>query len=240
VRSFTDSICVTCRRDLSLTHPTSIEQAGELFGTPPPPPPASVTCPQCRFEGARESSVVPGMSCPACGAVFRVVTPRPEVVAAARRIRNAQHADAERAAGIDSSRQRPLVARLDGLQAQLAVHHSLPLRVIEDVLDEVEPMLDLLARVRDIIDASVARQTAMAAIDGWAEVRDALYPDTDVARRLNERRRMAPAERAAEREAANAAEREAWAGVREHEDDHVTSEQPLVESPGKPLEPGAF
>lgn len=101
-------------------------------------------------------------------------------LAAVRRINRALQADhdrAMRALGIDTSKQRPLVESLPGLQAQLASRHDLPLRVVADMLDEVVPMLDLLARVRAVIDRSVARETAMAAIDGWAEVRDLLYPD---------------------------------------------------------------
>lgn len=182
-----------------------------------PPPPEAMRCPLCTFEGACDSG------CPACGVRFyRVVTlrepegqrvvaaPRPSVIAAARRIKRALHAEADRVAGIDTRLRRPRVEGLPALQAQLAVRHDLPMRVVADILDEVEPMLALLADVRAVIDRSVADRTALAAIDGWAEVRDLLYPDTDVARQLNVRRRMTPAERAAEREAADAAEREAW------------------------------
>jgi hypothetical protein len=152
-------------------------------------------------------------------------------VAAVHRIKRGLRAAADRAAGIDTRLMRPLVAGLDALQAQLAVHHSLSLRVIEQILDDAEPMLDLFARVRTLVDAA-KDGSAMAWLDAFAGIRDVLYPDTDIARRLNERRSMTPEERAAEREAANAAEREAWAGIVDTPDDHVTSESSLVELPG--------
>lgn len=171
VRSYTDSICVTCRRDLPATHPTSRDQAAELFG---------------------------------------------------------------------SCRPSPTVDRLPGLQAQLAVRHDLPMRVVVDILDEVVPMLELLARVREIVDTA-KDGPAIAWLRAFGDVRDALYPDTDVARTCREQRASRP-ERAA---AAEADERAAWAGIVDRDvlpgdpkhpegllrDDHVTSESPLVESP---------
>ena len=134
-------------------------------------------------------------------------------LAAARRIKRGLLAELDRAAGIDTRLQRPLVDALPALLASLASRHDLPMRVVADLLDEVVPMLELLASVRAVVDRSVADRTCMAAIDGWAEVRDLLYPDTEVARQLNERRRMTPEQHAAERAAADAAEDAAGAGV---------------------------
>lgn len=151
---------------------------------------------------------------PATGRCFycdRELRPDPRI-AAARRIKRALLAEADRIAGVDTSKPPRPLARLDEVRAEL--DGSLSMTQAERLLrEDLPPLLDLLARVRAVIDASVARETAMAAIDGWAEVRDLLYPDTDVARQLNVRRRMTPAEREAEREAASAAEAEAWAGV---------------------------
>jgi hypothetical protein len=135
-----------------------------------------------------------------------------ERLALQRRISRGLQADRDRALGIDTSKPRPRIASLPGLQAQLVSSHDLPMRVVAELLDEVEPMLELLARVRGIVDAA-KDGPATAWLDGFADIRDVLYPDTEVARRLNVRRAMTPAERAAERDAANAAEREAWAGV---------------------------
>lgn len=187
-----------------------------------PPPPEALTCPLCSFEGAADGG------CPACGARFYrlvslrdregqvVATPplRPEVVEACKRIKRATLALADRYAGIDTRLRRPLVDSLPALQAQLASRHDLPMRVVADMLDEVVPMLELLARVRAVVDAANGG-SALHWIDGFAQVRDTLYPDTEVARHLNARRAMTPAERDAERAAADAAEREAWAGIRE-------------------------
>lgn len=175
----------------------------------------ALTCPLCGFPSACES-------CPSCGSRFyRVVTLRdpegravataplrPEVVAAARRIKRALHAEADRAAGIDTRLRRPLVDSLPALLASLASRHDLPMRVVADLLDEVVPMLDLLARVRELVDAA-KDGSAMAWVDGFADIRDTLYPDTDVAKRHREQR-ATRAERAA---AAEAAEREAWDGI---------------------------
>lgn len=138
---------------------------------------------------------------------------RPEVVAAARRIKLATLALADRDAGIDTSKRRPLVASLPALQAQLAVREDLSMRVVADILDEVVPMLELLARVREIIDATVAHRTAMAAIDGWADIRDALYPDTDEARITREAR------------ARRAAGAESWATARDIPDGPATCDE---------------
>lgn len=138
---------------------------------------------------------------------------RPDVVAAAKRIKLATLALADRDARIDTSKPpRPLVDSLPALQAQFAARHDVPMRVVADMLDEVVPMLELLARVRAVVDRAKGG-TAMAWLDGFAEVRDVLYPDTDVARSCNARRNMTPEQRQAELAAADAAEREAWAGV---------------------------
>lgn len=156
-------------------------------------------------------------------------------LAAARRISRGLQADRDRALGIDTSKpRRPLVDSLPGLQAQLAMRHDLPMRVVADLLDEVEPMLALLARVRGVVDAA-KDGSAMAWLDGFAEIRDTLYPDTEVARRLNERRAMTPAERAAERETATVAEREAWAGVSAEPTPADVDDAPVCDACDMPL-----
>lgn len=105
----------------------------------------------------------------------------------------------------DTRLRRPRIAGLPALQAQLSARHDLPMRVIADILDEVVPMLDLLTRVQQVVDEA-KDGSAMAWLTAFADVRDTLYPDTEVARicRENNARR-------AERDAAAAAgEREAW------------------------------
>jgi hypothetical protein len=102
-------------------------------------------------------------------------------LAAARRIKSGLHAEADRAAGIDTRHRRPLVDGLPALQAQFAVRHDLPMRVVSDMLDEVVPLLDLLAQLRAIIDGAQAGP-AIAWLNAFADLRDTIYPDTEVAR----------------------------------------------------------
>lgn len=70
----------------------------------------------------------------------------------ARRMKRQLLAEADRAAGIDTRLHRPLVAGLPALRAQLDVRHDLPMRVVADLLDDVVPMLELLARLQAIVD----------------------------------------------------------------------------------------
>ena len=73
-------------------------------------------------------------------------------LAAARRIKLATLALADRDAGIDTSKRRPRIAGLPALRAQFESRDALPMRVIADLLDEAEPMLELLARVHSIVE----------------------------------------------------------------------------------------
>jgi hypothetical protein len=145
------------------------------------PPPAPLTCPLCSFAAAGDSG------CPACGASFyRVVrlrdpegqvvaAARPEVVAAARRIKRALLAEADRAAGIDTSTpQRPL-ARLDEVRAEL--DGELSMSQAERLLrEDLPPLLAVLARVRELVDEAVARKSTAAQLEVFADIRDLLYP----------------------------------------------------------------
>jgi hypothetical protein len=91
---------------------------------------------------------------PATGRCFycdRELRPDPRI-AAARRIKRALLAEADRAAGIDTRKLRPRIASLPGLRAQFHSRDDLPMRVIADMLDEAEPMLELLARVQAIVE----------------------------------------------------------------------------------------
>ncbi len=164
IRAFTDPICITCRRDLPLTHPTTVDL-----------PPA-----------LRARAGLPEMAA-AVSDWFARDTIGQDILQS--RI----------------AARRPLIASLPALQAQLSARHDLPMRVIADILDEVVPMLDLLTRLQQVVDEA-KDGSAMAWLTAFADVRDTLYPDTEVARicRENNARR-------AERDAAAAAgEREAW------------------------------
>jgi hypothetical protein len=91
---------------------------------------------------------------PATGRCFwcdREVKADPRIVAV-RRIKAALHAEADRAAGIDTSKRRPRIASLPGLRAQLRSRDALPMRVVADILDEADPMRELLARVQAIVE----------------------------------------------------------------------------------------
>lgn len=121
-----------------------------------PPPPAPLTCPLCSFEAAG------GSGCLACGASFyRVVrlrdpegqvvaAARPEVVAAARRIKRALHAEADRAAGIDTSHlggRGPMpAARLAWFREQAG--SALSLREADELIEALPELLDEVDRLR--------------------------------------------------------------------------------------------
>lgn len=75
----------------------------------------------------------------------------PQQVAAVRRIRRGLHAEAARLLGVDPGLRRPPIDGLPALRASLSARHDVPMRVVEQILDDVVPMLDLLQRIADLV-----------------------------------------------------------------------------------------